>query len=171
MTRILKAIYPGTFDPITYGHLDIAERALKLVDHLIIGISASSKKKTTFTTAERLEIIQHEVKSLNTNSRKVEVVVFEGLLVTFAQEQKADMIIRGIRAVADFEYEFQMSSVNSTLLPNIETYFLPSSGNTQFISSRLVKEVVRLGGDVSKLVSEHVKEKLENHFRNNPNII
>jgi pantetheine-phosphate adenylyltransferase len=154
MTHILPkiGIYPGTFDPITNGHLDIIERAMKVVDVLIIAIAADTNKTPMFTQAQRTAMVQDEVSKFNTTEKHIEAKPFSGLLVEFAKEQNSSLIIRGLRAVSDFEYEFQMSCMNSKLAPAIETVFLPASDKTQFISSRFVKEIARLGGDISGFV-------------------
>jgi pantetheine-phosphate adenylyltransferase len=150
-------VYPGTFDPITFGHIDIIKRACKLVDELIIGIAENRNKNSTFDVKLRAEMVQDEIEALGI---KADVVSFDGLLVHFAKKQKASVIIRGLRAISDFDYEFQMSWVNYKLLPEIETIFLPASEDTQFISSSFVKEIASLKGDISKFVPESVKKRL-----------
>ncbi|QJT94855.1 pantetheine-phosphate adenylyltransferase [Wolbachia endosymbiont of Diaphorina citri] len=152
-------IYPGTFDPITLGHLDIIKRACKLVDKLVIGVAENVNKHTIFNINLRTSMAENEVKGLGINA---DVISFNGLLINFAKEQNASVIIRGLRAVSDFDYEFQMSWVNYKLLPEIETIFLPASEDTQFISSSFVKEIARLGGDVSSFVSESVRKEFTN---------
>ncbi|GFR08598.1 phosphopantetheine adenylyltransferase [Trichonephila clavata] len=152
-------IYPGTFDPITFGHIDIIKRACKLVDRLIIGVAENVNKHIAFDTKLRTSMAESEIKGLGIDA---DVISFNGLLVKFAKEQNASVIIRGLRAVSDFDYEFQMSWVNYKLLPEIETIFLPSSEDTQFISSSFVKEIARLGEDVSKFVSKGVQNELIN---------
>ena len=159
------AIYPGTFDPITFGHLDIIKRAVDLVGHLIIGVAKDTNKKPIFSLQERVEMVEKEVAFLNRDEKTVEVVGFEGLLVDFARQNNSHIIIRGLRAVSDFEYEFQMSGMNSKLDNKIQTVFLPASESTHFIASRLVKEVARLGGNIEEFVSKNVKEKLEKFFK------
>ena len=154
-------IYPGTFDPLTNGHIDIIERATKVVDKLIVCVAEHTGKDTLFTLTERLEIIQEEVRNLDdTISSSVEVLPFETLLMDFAKNVQASVIIRGLRAVSDFEYEFQMAGMNSRLNAEIETVFLMASDRHQFIASRFVKEIGRLGGDVDHFVSSRVKQKL-----------
>lgn len=154
------AIYPGTFDPITFGHLDIIKRAAELFDHLIIAPAKDNYKNPLFTLEERVELIESEIKKLK-NSAQITVEKFEGLLVDFARNKNAKVIIRGLRAVSDFEYEFQMFGMNSKLDPQLQTIFLPASETNHFIASKLVKEVAKLGGDISKFVSKDVAEKLE----------
>ncbi|MFL3877349.1 pantetheine-phosphate adenylyltransferase [Wolbachia endosymbiont of Trichogramma kaykai] len=150
-------IYPGTFDPITFGHLDIIKRACKLVDKLIVGVAENVNKHTTFNIKLRTSMAENEVKGAEINA---DVMSFNGLLVKFAKEQNASVIIRGLRAVSDFDYEFQMSWVNYKLSHEIETIFLPASEDTQFISSSFVKEIARLGEDVSSFVSQNVQNEL-----------
>lgn len=157
-------IYPGTFDPITNGHMDIITRALSIVDTLIIGVAADIPKTPLFSIEERAEMVRQDVAHLNRDGERVLVQTFEGLLVNFAKKHDATLLIRGLRAVSDFEYEFQMSCMNSTLSPGIQTVFLPASESTQFIASRFVKEITRLGGSVSHLVSEQVADKLQKYY-------
>ncbi|UYC23786.1 pantetheine-phosphate adenylyltransferase [Wolbachia endosymbiont of Aedes aegypti] len=152
-------IYPGTFDPITLGHLDIIKRACKLVDKLVIGVAENVNKRTAFDIKLRTSMAENEVKGVGIDA---DVISFNGLLMKFAKEQNASVIIRGLRAVSDFDYEFQMSWINYKLLPEIETVFLPASEDTQFISSSFVKEIARLGGDVSSFVSQNVQTELIN---------
>lgn len=154
------AIYPGTFDPITFGHIDIIKRALDLCDHLIIATAKDNYKNPLFSLDERVALIKEEVKPLNKNNN-ISVEKFEGLLVEYAKKRKSKVIIRGLRAVSDFEYEFQMFGMNSKLDPSIQTVFLPASETNHFIASKLVKEVARLGGDVSKFVSKNVNDTLQ----------
>jgi pantetheine-phosphate adenylyltransferase len=153
------AIYPGTFDPITFGHLDIIKRASELFDHLIIATAKDNYKDPLFSLDERVNLIEEEIAFLNTN-KQISVEKFEGLLVKFAEKKNAKIIVRGLRAVSDFEYEFQMFGMNSKLNSKIQTIFLPASETNHFIASRLVKEVARLGGDISKFVSKNVSIKL-----------
>jgi pantetheine-phosphate adenylyltransferase len=160
------AIYPGTFDPITFGHLDIIKRALNIVDRLIIGVAIDNAKNPLFSLEERIELTKKEVEVFNKNNKKVEVVGFGGLLVEFAKKNQSNLIIRGLRAVSDFEYEFQMSGMNSKLNPEIQTIFLPASESTHFTASRMVKEISRLGGDVSSFVSKNIESELQKAFEN-----
>jgi pantetheine-phosphate adenylyltransferase len=154
------AIYPGTFDPITYGHIDIIKRASLLFDHIIIATAKDSSKNPLFSLDERLELIKTEIKSLDLNLKNISVMKFEGLLVNFAKENNSNIIIRGLRAVSDFEYEFQMYGMNHKLEPNIQTIFLPASENHHFIASKLVKEIAKLKGDISKFVSKNIEKNL-----------
>ena len=153
------AIYPGTFDPITNGHLDIIIRSIKFVDKLIIAVSKNNKKNTLFDINERIEMIKKVIEDQNISN--IEVDDFEGLLMNYANKKKANIIIRGLRAISDFEYEFQMTGMNYKLDPKIETVFLMSSDKYQLISSKLIKEISSLKGDVSKFVPNAVEEKLK----------
>jgi pantetheine-phosphate adenylyltransferase len=150
-TRI--GVYPGTFDPITNGHIDIIGRAARLVDRLVIGVALNSGKGPLFSPEERVEMVREECGAITARTgTPIEVVHFNTLLVQFAQSVNAKMIIRGLRAVSDFDYEFQMAGMNYRLTHEIETVFLMASERHQFISSRFVKEIARLGGDVSSFV-------------------
>jgi pantetheine-phosphate adenylyltransferase len=157
MTRI--GFYPGTFDPITNGHTDIIGRAVKLVDRLVIGVAINTGKGPMFSLDERVAIIEEAVEPLR-NRAEVLVEPYEGLTMHFAREVGASIIIRGLRAVADFEYEFQMTAMNQQLDREIETVFLMADPRHQAIASRLVKEIATLGGDISKFVSPSVRERL-----------
>jgi pantetheine-phosphate adenylyltransferase len=157
-------IYPGTFDPITHGHMDIIRRALRVVDKLIIGVAQDSAKDPIFDMKTRAILIREDLKMLGADASRIEVKTFSGLLANFARDEKAGLLIRGLRAVSDFEYEFQMASVNNKIAPELETVFLTASDATHFISSRFVKQIARLGGDVSKFVSPNVAETLQQHF-------
>jgi pantetheine-phosphate adenylyltransferase len=160
-------IYPGTFDPITNGHSDIIRRAAKLVDRLVIGVARNDGKGPLFATDERVEIVRDEVTHLeNGDAERIEVRAFDTLLMNFAQSVDARVIIRGLRAVSDFEYEFQMAGMNARLNPDIETVFLMASDRYQFISSRFVKEIGALGGDISHFVSPRVAVRLLDRFAN-----
>jgi pantetheine-phosphate adenylyltransferase len=156
-SRKLIAIYPGSFDPITNGHLDLIGRASRLVDRLIVSVLRNERKQPLFSVQERLEMVR-EVISPYPN---VEVDFFEGLLVDFAARRDATLIIRGIRAISDYEYEWQMALMNRRLRPEIETMFLMAGEAYSYISSHLVKEVIRLGGQVSDLVPAEVEEHLK----------
>jgi len=157
----VTGVYPGTFDPITNGHMDIIARAAKLVDDLVIGVAANAGKGPFFTLEERVTMVQEEAKPITTNGgRKVVTRPFDNLLMHFAAELGARMIIRGLRAVSDFDFEFQMVGMNARLNPEIEMVFLMASERHQFISSRFVKEIALLGGDVSSFVSPRVAQGL-----------
>lgn len=144
-------IYPGTFDPATTGHLDIIARSAKLVDQLVVGVATNAGKGPMFSASERVEILQSELAAAKLAN--VKITSFSELLIEFARRQGAGVIFRGLRAISDFEYEFQMAGMNRNLRPEIETVFLMSSAEHQFVSSRFVKEIARLGGDVSSFVS------------------
>lgn len=154
-------IYPGTFDPITNGHSDIIRRALHVVDHLVIGVARNDAKGPLFSTDERVTIVRGEVDHLeNGDAARIEVKAFDTLLMHFAEEVGASVIVRGLRAVSDFEYEIQMTAMNARLNPNIETVFLMASDRYQFIASRLVKEIGALGGDITPFVSSRVAARV-----------
>lgn len=153
------AIYPGSFDPITMGHLDVIERALKIFEKVIIAVGENSSKNALFSVDDRIEMIRKA-----TNGMKVEVNHFSGLLVDFAKKKKADVIVRGLRAVSDFDYEFQSALMNRKLNSSIETVFIMTRGKYCYLSSSLVKEVASLGGDLKDLVPETVKEKIRMKF-------
>ena len=158
-------IYPGTFDPITNGHSDIIRRALHVVDRLVIGVARNDGKGPLFSTDERVEIVRGEMEYLdNGGADRIEVRPFDTLLMSFAESVGASVILRGLRAVSDFEYEFQMAGMNARLNPNIETVFLMVSDRFQFISSRFVKEIGALGGDISHFVSPRVAERLYDRY-------
>jgi pantetheine-phosphate adenylyltransferase len=161
----LVAIYPGTFDPITLGHSDIITRATRVADRLVIGVANNPGKGPMFGVDERVELVREEVANLNTNGAEVSVRAFGNLLMHFAEEVHASLIIRGLRAVSDFEYEFQMASMNARLNPLVETVFLTASETHQFISSQLVKEIARLGGDVRSFVSPRVAARIAERLR------
>tara|TARA_R110002153_G_scaffold116944_6_gene260900 strand:+ start:8975 stop:9472 length:498 start_codon:yes stop_codon:yes gene_type:complete len=158
MTR--TALYPGTFDPLTNGHLDIIGRAVKLVDRLIIGVAINAAKQPLFTLEERVEMIRSQAAQFG-DSTLIEVQPFEGLLMHFAEQVGAQSIVRGLRAVSDFEYEFQMVAMNQQLNDDIETVFLMADPRHQAISSRLVKEIASLGGEVSAFVPPAIKVRLK----------
>jgi len=158
-------LYPGTFDPITNGHFDIIRRAIKLVDKLVIGVAINNDKGPLFTLEERVAMVERETASLQgKGAAEIKVMPFEGLLMGYAEEVGASVIIRGLRAVSDFEYEFQMVGMNQRLNPDIETVFLMAEATHQAIASRLVKEIARLGGDVGPFVSADVKKELTEKF-------
>jgi len=161
MSKKRVGLYPGTFDPLTLGHLDIIGRAVKLVDHLVIGVATNPSKSPLFTLTERVDIIHHETAHLAGDHRAtIEVQPFEMLLIKFAEKVGANIIVRGLRAVSDFEYEFQMVGMNQRLNPEIETVFLMADPRHQAIASRLVKEIAMLGGDVSSFTTPYVAKLL-----------
>jgi pantetheine-phosphate adenylyltransferase len=155
-------LYPGTFDPITRGHMDIIHRAARVVDRLVIGVAKNTGKEPLFDTPTRVKMVEREVASLPGN---ISVVPFDNLLVHFAQEIGAAVIVRGLRAVSDFEFEIQMAAMNYRMHPDIETIFLTATEGTQFIASRFVKEIARLGGDVRPFVSDATAEDLKRCFK------
>jgi pantetheine-phosphate adenylyltransferase len=161
MTNPRIALYPGTFDPITNGHLDIIQRAATLADRLIIGVATNAGKEPLFSIEERVALVREELAPLVLN---LEVMAFDTLLMHFAASLGARIVVRGLRAVSDFEYEFQMTGMNARLNPQIQTVFLMASDRHQFISSRFVKEIGRLGGDITSFVSPHVAAKLAARF-------
>ena len=154
------ALYPGTFDPVTLGHLDIIQRAVKLVDHLVIGVATNAAKEPLFTLAERVAMVKIEAEKLAAGHATIAVIAFDTLLVKFAAQVGAAMIIRGLRAVSDFEYEFQMVAMNQRLNTEIETVFLMADPRHQAISSKLVKEIAHLGGDISPFTTAAVADAL-----------
>jgi pantetheine-phosphate adenylyltransferase len=159
-------IYPGTFDPVTRGHLDIITRATRVVDRLIVAVAVNAGKDPLFSLPERVEMVRHEIAHIgNGDGSRIRVVPFKSLLMNFVEEMGAAVIVRGLRAVSDFEYEFQMAGMNARLNPKIETIFLMAADRYQFISSRFVKEIGRLGGDVGHFVSPSVKARMEGRFR------
>lgn len=154
-------LYPGTFDPITFGHLDIIKRAVKLVDEMVIGVAVNAGKGPLFSIDERVEMVRHEMDIIaKATGRKITVKPFDKLLVQFAEDENADMIIRGLRAVSDFEYEYQMVAMNDVLNEHIETVFLMADLQYQAIASRLVKEICRLNGDISAFAPANVEKQL-----------
>jgi len=159
-TQYRVGLYPGTFDPLTNGHLDIIERASKLVDKLVIGVAINRDKGPLFSLAERVEMVEEETARF---SSAMEIVVrpFDTLLMKFAEEVGANVIVRGLRAVSDFEYEFQMVGMNQKLNPDIETVFLMADPTCQAIASRLVKEIARLKGEVTQFVPADVERRLK----------
>ncbi|MFN3959986.1 MAG: pantetheine-phosphate adenylyltransferase [Parvularculaceae bacterium] len=158
-------LYPGTFDPITLGHVDIIERAVKMVDELIVGVAINRDKGPLFTLDERVKMVTAEMAKISMKSSvPIRVTPFESLLMKFAEESNANFIIRGLRAVSDFEYEFQMVGMNQRLNDDIETVFLMADVRYQFIASRLVKEIARLGGDIAAFVPADVAALLRAKF-------
>ena len=160
------AVYPGSFDPITNGHLDIIVRAAKLVDRLVVAVAVNAGKGPLFDIDERVRLVQEEIRAQpNGLSNRVEVRKFDNLTVQFAAQMGATAIIRGLRAVSDFDYEFQMSSMNAKLAPDVETLCLMASDKYQFIAARLVKEIATMGGDVSGFVSPRIAARLAQRLR------
>ncbi len=153
----IKAIYPGTFDPLTNGHLDLIARGAKIVDHLVVGVLSNAQKHPLFTVPERVEMIEQATQGIG----NVSVATFDGLLVDFAQRELAQAVLRGIRAISDYEYEVQMAMMNRRLAPGLETIFMMPHEKYSYVSSRLVKEVFRLGGAVDGLVPDLVLERLK----------
>ena len=161
MSTNRTGLYPGTFDPPTSGHLDVIKRALHVVDTLVVGVAINAGKSPMFGLDERVSMVRQSIADLGGDAAsRVDVCPFDSLLMHFTKECGATIIIRGLRAVSDFEYEFQMAGMNAHLEPNVETVFLMASEQTQFISSRLVKEICTLGGDISDFVPKNVKEQL-----------
>ena len=155
-SSIITGIYPGTFDPVTFGHLDIIVRATHIVNKLIVSVAENTHKKPFFSINERIDMIKDSLKKINSNDCLIEVVGFDNLLVDHAKNFDAKVIIRGLRAVADFEYEFQMAGMNSKLAPDIETIFLMASENLQLTSARFVKEIAFHSGKINNFVPDHV---------------
>ncbi len=160
-----RGLYPGTFDPLTLGHVDIIERAVKLVDELVVGVAINRDKGPLFTLDERVEMVEFEMKRIaKASGVSIKVTPFENLLMHFAEGQGANIIIRGLRAVSDFEYEFQMVGMNQSLNDDIETVFLMADARYQSIASRLVKEIARLDGNITSFVPDHVATRLTGKF-------
>jgi pantetheine-phosphate adenylyltransferase len=158
-------VYPGTFDPITLGHLDVVRSAMSICDDLIVAIANDSPKKALFTVKERVEMVKEDIRSYCPEfSKRIMVEGFTGLLMNYADRKKVTVVVRGLRAVSDFEYEFQLASMNSRLNPHIKTVFIPASEETHFIASSLVKEVAKLKGDVSQFVSRGTARKLKSKY-------
>jgi len=164
MAKPRIGVYPGTFDPITTGHLDIIRRGTRIVDHLIVAVARNDGKGPLFGTDERLEMVSAELAELKSHGAVLEARAFSNLLINFAEEVRASVILRGLRAVSDFEYEFQMAGMNTRMAPDIETVFLMASERHQFVSSRFVKEIGRFGGDISTFVTPRVERRLHERF-------
>ena len=159
------AIYPGTFDPITYGHIDVIQKGLKIVDDIIIAISNGNQKHYLFTAEERIKIVNKALFSdLKISKKKIKVISFDSLTTTLCERFKSNIIIRGLRAVSDFEYEFQLAGMNRKLNKNVETIFLMSNVKNQIISSRLIKEIIRLNGDVKKFTTKSTINSLKKKY-------
>jgi pantetheine-phosphate adenylyltransferase len=159
------AIYPGTFDPITYGHIDVIKKALKLFDKIVIALSDGNNKNYLFKAEERYKIVNKALFSdLKMNKKKIEIVIFQSLTTDLCKKYKSNIILRGLRAVSDFEYEFQLAGMNRKLNNNIETIFLMSDVENQIISSRFVKEIVRLKGDIKKFTTKSTIKSLKEKY-------
>ena len=159
------AIYPGTFDPITYGHIDVIKKALKLFDKVIIGASEGTNKNYLFDSSERIEIIKKALfYDLKLNKKKIEIISFTSLTTDLCKKYESNIILRGLRAVSDFEYEFQLAGMNRKLSSNIETIFLMSDVENQIISSRFVKEIVRLKGDIKRFTTKSTIKSLKEKY-------
>ena len=157
-----NAIYPGTFDPITYGHIDVIKKALKIVDTVIVAISDVNNKSYLFDSEERIEIVKKALyQDLKLNKKRIKVVKFNALTTSLCKKYKSNIILRGLRAVSDFEYEFQLAGMNRKLNSNIETIFLMSNVENQIISSNFVKEIISLGGDVKKFTTKSTIKALK----------
>ena len=160
-----NVLYPGTFDPITYGHIDLIKKALKIVDTVIVAISENSNKNYLFNSDERLEIVENALyKDLKFNSKKVKVITFNSLTTQLCKKMKSKIILRGLRAVSDFEYEYQLAGMNKNLDNNIETMFLMSDIENQIISSNFVKEIIELGGNIKKFTTPSTIKALKNKY-------
>ena len=163
MTKI--AIYPGTFDPITFGHIDVIKKSLKLFDKIVVGVSDESNKNYLFSSEERIDIVNKALfKDLKLHKKKIKVVSFGSLTTDLCKKYKSNIILRGLRAVSDFEYEFQLAGMNRKLNQNIETIFLMSDVENQIISSRFVKEIVKLKGDIKKFTTKSTIKSLKEKY-------
>ena len=159
------AIYPGTFDPITYGHIDVIKKALKLFDKIVVGVSDVSNKNYLFNSDERIDIVNKALfKDLKLNPKKISIVPFSSLTTDLCKKYKSNIILRGLRAVSDFEYEFQLAGMNRKLNNNIETIFLMSDVENQIISSRFVKEIIKLNGDIRKFTTKSTIKSLKDKY-------
>ena len=158
----MKAVYPGTFDPVTLGHIDIITKAQKIFGEVVVAVAKNNNKSSIFTPQERMAMVQKALIEFNI---KAEVVIFEGLLVNFMEQIDSKIVVRGLRAISDFEYEFQMSCVNSRLNNNIETVFLPAKDDMHFVSSRMIKSVAELEGDISQFVPKCIVEIMKEFYR------
>jgi pantetheine-phosphate adenylyltransferase len=158
-------VYPGTFDPVTKGHLHLIRRASRMVDKLIVGVADNPRKGPLFSHAERLEMLRMDIENMPEKGCEIEIQSFDKLLIHFVQDMNASCIFRGLRAVSDFEYEFQMTGMNAKLAPDIETFFLMAADKWQFVSASFVKEISSLGGDIEEFVTPQVAEKLKKKFK------
>ena len=162
--REVIGIYPGTFDPMTKGHLHLIKRASKLVDRLIIAVAVNNRKGPLFSVEERLEMVRTDIDNMYERYCEIEVKAVDNLLIHFARDEQASCIFRGLRAISDFDFEFQMTGMNAKLDPNIETVFLMAADKWQFVSSSFVKEIYALGGDVSEVVTPAIEQRLKAKF-------
>ncbi|MEA3328546.1 MAG: pantetheine-phosphate adenylyltransferase [Candidatus Omnitrophota bacterium] len=161
-----KAIYAGTFDPVTFGHIDLIKRALEMFDHLVVAVASSSRKGTLFSKKERIRMLKKATRNL----KKVTVDGFDGLMIDYAREKKINIILRGLRAFSDFEYEFQMVLTNRKLLPKIETVFMMPREDYSYFSSKLIKEIAELNGNVTAFVPDFVARELKKRIYNGKTI-
>jgi pantetheine-phosphate adenylyltransferase len=157
-------IYPGTFDPITKGHLHIIKRASHLVDHLIVAVADNKRKSPLFTTPERLEMVQTDIENMHDKGCEITVETYDNLLIHYARQKQATLIFRGLRAISDFDFEFQMAGMNAKLDSGIETVFLMAADKWQFVSSSFIKEIVSMGGDASEFITPAVEKRLKSRF-------
>ena len=161
----INAIYPGTFDPITFGHIDVIKKALKIVDTVIVAISETDNKNYFFNAQERMDIVKKALFSdLKFNKKKIKIILFKSLTTDLCKKYKSNIILRGLRAVSDFEYEFQLAGMNRKLNDNVETIFLMSDVDNQIISSKFVKEIISLGGDVKKFTTKSTIKSLKQKY-------
>lgn len=160
-----RVVYPGTFDPITNGHIDIILRATRIFDNVTVAVAKSTSKNTLFTTEERLKLVKETMRQLKVPAR---VVIFDGLLVDFVRKQKAQVVVRGLRAVSDFEFEFQMALMNRSLAQDVETLFLMPKDTYSYLSSSIIKQIAKLRGPVKAFVPKHVEKALRTKFANIP---
>lgn len=160
----IRALYPGSFDPLTYGHVNIIERAVEVFDEVVVAVAFNSRKTTFFTKEERLAILAE----LFGGNRKIRVEAFEGLLVDYARDQGCKAIVRGLRTVSDFEYEFQMAQANKTMAPDVETFFMMTDQRFSYYSSSLLKEIAMLGGEIGKMVPPAVEKRIRQKFAARP---
>ncbi|MCC6598464.1 MAG: pantetheine-phosphate adenylyltransferase [Alphaproteobacteria bacterium] len=163
--KYITGVYPGTFDPVTKGHLHLIQRASRLVDRLIVGVADNARKNPLFSHEERVDLLRADIETMKEKGCEIEVRSFDKLLVHFARDVNSFCIFRGLRAVSDFEYEFQMTGMNAKLDPEIETVFLMAADKWQFVSASFVKEICSMGGDIEEFVTPRVAEKLRQKFQ------
>ncbi|NLH39865.1 MAG: pantetheine-phosphate adenylyltransferase [Elusimicrobia bacterium] len=159
------AVYPGSFDPLTYGHMDVIQRSLKIFDRVVVSIFINSNKKSLFSVEERCDILKKVLLQSAINRKSIEIDCFDGLLVDYLKEKKTDIVIRGLRAISDLEYEFQYAASNRTLYPDIETIFFMPRQRYSYLSSSVVREIAYFNGDVSKMVPPYVVKKIKEKFK------